>query len=172
MKNAFITVFILLLLPVCLGLESNDVTVYGVKADFCEGYFRDFIEHAVFFTSKGFIFTFTTYEEESVSLPIWVLEEELGKVNCEIKDLTYVVHNHCIRGSPKFSYKDRLYFWTLYRRGFRGAFALYHQPSGEVTDIIWGYQVENNKKCLQEIKREIVLWYLRMAVSTVGVLSF
>jgi hypothetical protein len=143
MRKLLVTL-VLLLLPMRVGSQDvKDVTVYGQRVDFYAGYFQDVVERVVFISCTGHIYAFTTMEEHRVLLPISLLEEVLAKDGLEIKDLAVVVHNHWAR--PMFSEPDLAYFMELYKRGFRGAFVLYHQASGKTLKKLWGHDIERIK---------------------------
>lgn len=112
------------------ALEWSDIRAYRGNI-FYNTFFKDPIEKLIVLFPDGEFFYFTTQQEKVVNMDGWSCIAILKQSGRSIVDAIIVIHNHPL-GMPRFSEGDMNFLRTLKSYGFKGAFLLYHQPSGRV----------------------------------------
>lgn len=135
MKLRRLVLFVLAILvyPILSTISQESSILYSNHSNMYSEVFRNPYEVILFFFRDGDVWGFTTKMEYKVAWPIEGIVDYLEGQGKHIEDAVIVIHNHVTLAV--FSYEDRVCYSILKRRGFRGAFLLYHNPTGTVKDL-------------------------------------
>jgi len=108
----------------------SPATLYVTHHNLFEDSFKSPYEIIFFVFYDGDVYGFTTRNERTVNWSIIDLVRYMKEQGKTAEDIAIVIHNHAL--SPRFSMTDRRCCKMLRQLGFKGAFLLYHCPTGKV----------------------------------------
>ena len=113
---------LLVFVPTASFAQSKWVLVYDYQPKF-EEIFREPFETLAIYTESGKTITITNYLENRVNVTFEEIENYLESVGSDLASIKVIIHNHLL--PYRWSVRDKEFYQSLKRKGFKGQFALY-----------------------------------------------